>query len=470
MPLLGSRGAASITGFGGLAKLGYLLRNSLRFRASNSAYLSRTAGTSTNQSIATWSFWFKRGTLGTAQRLFEGWTGNSDSGNAEIEIESDNTLLIGGYSTNWLQTTQVFRDPAAWYHIVYAVDTTQATSSNRIKLYVNGSQVTSFTTEAYPSQNTTFGLNNNSSALQIGRRRNNISNDSFVDGYLAEVNFVDGQALTPSSFGKTDAATGQWIPKQYSGTYGTNGFYLNFNDASAATAAAIGKDSSGNGNNWTPSGISVTAGVTYDSMTDVPTISATASNWATLNPLDKGSSINLSNGNLQYDASGSIVQFSRSTIGVTTGKWYFEVTASTLGNGNVEWGIANQTASITNYIGSDGNGWGFAPQTSGSSYKYNGGNAITYGTATGTGTYAVAFDADAGKVWFSDKTGAWIESGNPAAGTNESFSGLTGTLFASLGQYSGSSQTTQGQINFGQRPFAYSAPSGFKSLNTFNLP
>jgi hypothetical protein len=467
MPLLGSRGAASTTGFGALANLGYFLRNSLRFRSSASAYLNRTFSTPTSSTKFTQSFWFKRGDMTSSQ-----WIGVTTTGNGAIfgcYLDSSGTLNAYIYYTGsvWqglLYTNQLFRDPAAWYHLIVAVDTTQATSSDRIKIYLNGSQITSFSSANYPNQNQSLILNSATSHII-----NQNQSANYFDGYLAEVYWIDGQQLTPSSFGKTDATTGQWVPKKFGGAYGTNGFYLPFTNTSSTSTLVA--DSSGNGNNWTPNNISLTAGVTYDSMTDVPTLTnATTANYATLNPIDKGSSINLSSGNLQYDASGTIVQFSRSTIGVTTGKWYFEVTAAAIDNGNAEWGIANQSASVTNYIGSDGNGWGFAPQTSGSSYKYSGGSAITYGTATGTGTYACAFDADAGKVWFSDKTGAWIDSGNPAAGTNESFSGLTGTLFAALGQYSGSSRTTQAQINFGQRPFAYTPPSGFKALNSFNLP
>ena len=345
----------------------YNLTKSLRFRSSASAYLNRTAGTSTNQSIATWSFWFKRGTLGTAQRLFEGWTGNSDTGNAEIEIESDNTLLIGGYSTNWLQTSQLFRDPSAWYHIVVAFDTTQATSSNRIKLYVNGSQVTAFSTAAYPSQNSTFGLNNNSSALQIGRRRVNIVSDSFLDGYLTEVNFIDGQALTPSSFGSTNALTGVWQPAKYTGTYGTNGFYLKFTDTTSTST--LGTDYSGNSNTWTVNNISLTAGTTYDSMTDVPTLtSATVANYCVINPLFTppsgwtASAITAGNLNAAYSTgtiSGSAASFCLTGL---TGKYYWEATLAaapiTIGltDPTFTYGIyaLNNTATSVATIRSDG--------------------------------------------------------------------------------------------------------------------
>jgi len=145
-------------------------------------------------------------------------------------------------------TTQVFRDVAAWYHIVFAVDTTQATSTNRVKIYVNGSQITSFTTSSYPTLNYDCNFNSNVS------HRLGIANDTSYpfNGYITETYLIDGQALTPSSFGETDTQTGVWKPKAYSGSYGTNGFYLNFSDNSNTTAATLGKDYSGNGNNWTP--------------------------------------------------------------------------------------------------------------------------------------------------------------------------------------------------------------------------
>ena len=145
----------------------------------------------------------------------------------------------------------LFRSPAAWYHIVVAVDTTQATAANRTKIYVNGNQQTM--TGSYVPQNTSLYVNG-TTIQAIGSRKNvSAGYGNYFDGYLAEVNFIDGQALTPSSFGKTDATTGQWVPKKFSGTYGTNGFYLNFSDIATTSGsnAGLGKDSSGNSNYWT---------------------------------------------------------------------------------------------------------------------------------------------------------------------------------------------------------------------------
>jgi hypothetical protein len=440
---------------------GYQISRSVRLRSSASAYFNRTAGTATNQSIATWSFWFKRGTLGTTQRLFEGWTANSDSGNAQFEITTSDVFAIGGYTTNWLITTQVFRDPSAWYHIVVAFDTTQATASNRIKLYVNGSQVTVFGTAAYPTQNTTFGLNNNSSALQIGRRRINSVSDSFYDGYFTEINMVDGQQLTPSSFGQTNTVTGVWQPIKYAGTYGTNGFYLNFSDNSNNTATTIGKDNSGNGNNWTPNNISVTAGTTYDSMLDVPTPYADGGNgrgnYCVLNPIDTaGTAGSITDGNLKLTG-GSVAWYgSRSGFGLTSGKWYWEVTIlatnTTLNGVNI--GLANSNSQTSGYGGS--NVWQYNNNSGGR--KNLNGTSSAYGTAFVTNdVVGVAFDADAGTLVF------YVN--NSSQGTAAS-SGLPNPAFPRIDCYGTDNVAT----NFGQRPFTYTPPSGYVALNTQNLP
>ena len=284
---------------------GYQISRSVRLRSSATAYLSRTPAGASNRSTWTWSGWVKRGVLDATQNtLFASTTGVTDATYFQMAFSTVNPdcLLINSYNITSLgmQTAAVFRDPAAWYHIVFALDTTQATASNRMKLYVNGVQQTSFLTYInYPALNSTFAINS-AAAHNIGAS----NATSPFDGYMTEINFVDGQALTPSSFGENNAVTGVWQPKKYAGTYGTNGFYLNFSDNSAATAATIGKDYSGNGNNWTPNNISVTAGVTYDSMIDVPTLYADGGNgrgnYCVLNPLNKGTAASSSNANLSY--------------------------------------------------------------------------------------------------------------------------------------------------------------------------
>jgi len=202
---------------------GYNLTNSLRFRSSVSSYLNRTPASAGNRKTWTWSAWIKLGKPSDYYALF-GSTNNcfigygQSTGGANLGIADSNT------STMNVQTTALFRDPSAWYHIVFALDTTQATASNRVKIYVNGVQQTSFVTATYPTQNADFNINNNT-AQYLGRTWDGFQ---YFDGYMTEVNFIDGQALTPSSFGNTNAITGVWQPAKYTGTYGTNGFYLKF--------------------------------------------------------------------------------------------------------------------------------------------------------------------------------------------------------------------------------------------------
>ena len=215
---------------------GYDINNSLRFRASATASLTRTFGTSTDVKKLTYSGWVKRGTLSSDAALFAQNVTSAGYNECRILFNTSNQLSIstqnGSGNVMTIITTQVFRDPSAWYHIVIAVDTTQATAANRVLVYVNGSQVTTFGTATYPSQNVDPFLNTSSIAHANGAAYHSgstsVPNIAFLDGYMAEVNFIDGQALTPSSFGETDTTTGSWKPKAYTGTYGTNGFYLPF--------------------------------------------------------------------------------------------------------------------------------------------------------------------------------------------------------------------------------------------------
>jgi len=440
----------------------YEIANSLRFRASNSAFLARTPATESNRKTWTWSGWVKRGGIVSDQALLQIGTASSDSTFFRFRFDSGNKIRIGGGLTNWRVTTSVFRDISAWYHAVLAIDTTQATANDRIRLYINGAQITAFDTTNNPSQNADLAINT-TAAHNIGR---DVSGADYLDGYMAEVNFIDGQALTPSSFGQTDSATGVWIAKKYSGTYGTNGYYLKFSDASAATAAAIGKDSSGNGNNWTPSGISVTSGGTFDQMTDTPT-----NNYAVMNPLEN-SQFTLSNGNLTYSRSGagSNIYGSFGNFYMSSGKWYWEVTATTASgtnNHNIGLARASITPGTTNnwtpstWFWFNGGEYGFDGVYASSGVPWQTNNDVTMH----------AYDADTGKYWLG-KNGTWNGSGNPAAGTNPVATITNSTTdpvrFAVGNTNNGG--TFQDDINFGQRAFSYTAPSGFKALNTANLP
>ena len=797
---------------------GYDLSNSLRFRSSASTRLSRTFASSSG-TTNTWSFWIKRGTLGVAQHIFS-WT-NLSTTSMQLVFDAGDTFTFANVASSAvnaaLTTTQVFRDPSAWYHIVFVLDTTQATAANRLKLYVNGVQVTAFGTATYPAQNTAMAIST-SAAWAIGARGG--ANDIFFDGYMDEYNFIDGQALTPSSFGETDPVTGSWAAKKYTGTYGTNGFYLpfinnntnenlltyseqfdnaawtkvnsgsgslpvvtanagaapngtttadkvvfatvggsdisqiaqitSFNPGStytgaiwvkafaagdvgkilgfrhvsggnytlvtltnawqqvtsaevayggsvtfelisrpsvgtssgtiscyvwgaqlnygssletyiATTASAltptgtmqnwftyseqfdnaawtklnatvtanniaapngattadkmtvtangdgyvyvtarpfdgditmsfymkagtsntaslylsgsnvstalftltgsgtatvtagsayttasiqalsngwyrcsirnlyatggggcgvvmlsalatdsvylwgaqyqysqnnsaipgpyalttastfssqygVGEDYSGNANTWTPIGISLTPGTTYDAMTDVPTnTSATVGNYCTLNPVFGSTNVTLSEANLkaQVGSTGGVYRTAAGTFGVSSGKWYWELAFGNPTVGNPIVGVGDMTVATSSWNSDTSTNANFWYVDGFTGNKINGAAGTSYGSSfTTSDTCMVALDMDNGKIWWG-KNGTWFASGNPASGTNAAFTNLANKLLTiALFGGCGSCGFTGNlyQLNFGQRPFFYTPPTGFKALNTYNIP
>jgi len=412
---------------------GYTIARSVRLRSSASAYLNRTFSTPTSSTIWTWSAWVKRGGLTGTYRLFGAST------TTYLTFNSSDQLNLTLNGTSAATTTAVYRDPSSWYHIVYQQNGSAQT------IYVNNVSVATGTTAA--------AIFNTAIAHQLGAA----NTTNYFDGYMTEVNFVDGQALTPSSFGATDAITGVWQPKKYSGTYGTNGFYLNF--SSNSTAAALGTDSSGNSNTWTTNNISVTAGATYDSMTDVPTLtSSTANNYCVLNPLitdytGGGISPGPRNGNLQlYRASASGWGMCGSTFGVSSGKWYWEATSEG-GNGGVVGIHKTQPTGYAAIVGyNEPNGYGYGESGS----KFNNNTGTSYGSAVVSGTVVgIALDMDAGTLTFYNN--------NTSQGT--AFTGLSGTFMPAFS----AAGPTSWNANFGQQGFTYTPPSGFVALNTYNL-
>ena len=224
----------------------YQVERSLRFNAADTAYLSWTPAQSGNTRTWTFSAWVKRSALGTMQHIFNSgvWTGSAPNLQNALTFTASDTIQYGLYNgtsnVQQLTTSQVFRDVGAHFHVLVAVDTTQAVASNRLKLYVNGVQVTAFSTATYPSQNDTCYINSNTYQHRIGRAYDGDGASGYFNGYLSEVNFIDGLALDPTSFGEFDLATGVWNPKAYAGEYGRNGFYLPFNDNS--TVANLGRN------------------------------------------------------------------------------------------------------------------------------------------------------------------------------------------------------------------------------------
>jgi len=382
---------------------GYQISRSLRFNIADTAYLQRSPATTTNRRTFTWSAWVKRSELTPYQNTFsanDNVFGLTFNGDAAFQVSFD----VGTYS---VITNQVFRDPSAWYHLVVAVDTTQATAANRVKVYVNGTQVTSFSGTTYPPQNFDTSVNQASSANRIGAGPTYAGN--WFGGYQTEVYLIDGQQLTASSFGATDAQTGVWGPIAYAGTYGTNGYYINFSDNSNNTATTLGKDYSGNGNNFTPNNLSVTAGAGNDSYVDVPTLygvdtgvgGTVRGNYATLNSLNAGNSTYLKNGNLDLvNASEGAWRSGVSTIAMSTGKWYAEitVTANALLIG-IDKASVNFSGTTT-FIGGSPTGWGVLY----TGQVYNNSGVVYNNTGYSNGDIiGMTFDADAGVLtWYKN--------------------------------------------------------------------
>jgi hypothetical protein len=425
----------------------YLLAKSLRFRSSASAYLNRTFGTPTNNIKWTWSAWVKRGKLGSAGVLFQGYS--SLSNRTALQFNSSDQLVFNG-SVATATTTAVFRDPAAWYHIVCVYDSANATAANRLLLYVNGTVQTVTGTQPTASQ---VEYINGAWLHYISTGYSGAF--EYLDEDLAEINFVDGQALAPTAFGASSIYN-QWLPIRYAGTYGTNGFYLPFtNTASTSTLVA---DSSGNANNWTPNNISLTAGSTYDSLTDVPTLtSTTVANYAVLNALAPVGGT-FSSANLQY-AGPTAWRIVPATMAMN-GSYYAEATllanagAHALGNTYAAFGVATISIDVIN-----------APGIANTLTVYDTGYVYNQTVqATDIGSSFVLGNVIG--IAFNSSTGAFTIYKNNVSVSTGTFS-ATGPFTFIYASYDGSGG--QMAMNFGQRPFTYAPPSGFLPLNTFNI-
>lgn len=452
----------TFTSSGYLTPIKYV-NNSLRFRSSASAYLSRTPASAGNRTKWTWSGWVKRGVIGGAnnQVLFGSYASANDYAVLQFRTTDDFDVQFGLSGTAYrITSSAVYRDPSAWYHVVVIVDTTQATAADRMKMYVNGVQVTAFSLTNYPAQNFVTTINS-TTPQNLGQQGNSAS---YFDGYLTEINWIDGQALTPNSFG-TFNSYGVWQPITYGGSYGTNGFYLPFTNTTSTTT--LGYDFSPNGNNWTTNNISLTAGSTYDSMTDVPTLtSATAANYCVGNPLDNSGT--LSSGNLTFVSGGSN-QSNRATFQLpSSGKFYAECTLGTTTSASVgeAFGYATASASLTGTPSSSGKYVIYADSVG---YIFSNGSTLTssLGTFASGTVLQIAYDGTTGNAWVG-KNNIWYNSsggttGDPSAGSNPTFTSLTSVFPFTQGV-----NGTQ-NLNFGQQSFTYTPPTGFVALNTYNL-
>jgi hypothetical protein len=441
-------------------------------------YFTRTPASTGNRRTWTWSGWIKRAKLGLDSAnvyakynsLFynQGAVGNNDD-TLGFSIGSDDKLGIGTGYYEWLTTTQVFRDTSAWYHLMLVLDTTQATANDRVKIYVNGVQITSFSINnlsTYCVQNFQAGINT-TAIHAIGSYANT---NGVVDGSMASISFVDGQALTPSSFGETDATTGIWKFKSYSGSYGTNGFFLKFENS-----ASLGTDSSGNGNNFTVNG------------TPTQTVDTPSNVFATGNPLNNYyAPATFSNGNLTVvTASGNPSwTFYTGNFGVSTGKWYWEIKLGTANSTQIGISALNST-STSDQLGESANQYAYQ---NGGSIRNSGAAIATYSTYTTNDIIGFALDATNNKLYFS-KNGTWQNSAVPSAGTGgisiSQTSTATGWWFPAFGDGNTTSDTYN--LNFGNGyfgttvitspnsdgaglgKFQYAVPSGYYSLCTKNI-
>jgi len=435
---------------------------SLRFNSADNTNLTRTPAVAGNRRIWTLSLWFKRTSPGSIDVLFDSFV-NGQTVFRTIFDDSTNKLQFQNFVSDSAQvnliTTQVFRDPAAWYHIVWAVDTTQATASNRVKLYINGVQVTAFDTTTYPSQNYDMWVNA-ATIHYIGSE----GTWGVCDGYMSEYYLIDGQQLLPTSFAKTDPTTGQWVPGRYTGTYGTNGFYLNFSDNSATTATTLGKDSSGNNNNWTPNNFSVAAGAGNDSLVDSPTNYGTDTglggevrgNYCVLNQLKKGYSSDVYNNGALETVGGYAYPNYFGTISVTSGKWYYEVVLTQTSSSVVWVGWTNVNYNRGIYVSIRG--------IYGDVNQYlSDGSQINY-----TGTTRVVNDIVGCAADLDNNTVNFYRNGVAQGSISYTF---TGSAWLPAGTGGGGfGAGDRATLNFGQRPFAYAAPAGYKVLCSTNLP
>ena len=447
---------------------GYTVANSCRFNNDDSPYMHKTPAGAGNRRTFTISVWFKTSTVAGGNSYILS-TGDYDGGEGFFQIKLSNAgrLTIddydqGGdsYNLRWVTpSTYLIRDPSAWYHLVVAVDSTDATESNRVKVYLNGTNISSgFTQTTTPSQNDDFHVNLDQ-IVQIGRSQNN---DAYFDGYLAEFCIIDGSQLAATSFGEFDEDSPTiWKPIDVSGlTFGTNGFYLDFE-----ASDNLGNDVNG-GTDFTTVNLAAT-----DQATDTPT-----NNFATMNPLVK-TTATFSEGNLKHTSGAG--DSTVATFGVSSGKWYFE--SKILGGSNeahLGYAFDGTGIFVDDVTGSTVRGSGYVSLYTYDGKIYNESSATaSFGTFSENDIIGFLVDVDAGDV-FLYQNGAALNSGNAVV------SGKTGKTWFPFGNFT-SGTTTGIEHNFGGCPafaissgnadangygnFEYAVPSGYYALCTKNL-
>ena len=440
-------------GASGAADSGYTVNRSLRFDDGSSTDLSRTPSSTGNQKVWTFSAWIKLAHTDAGPNYIYSAHSGGDYFALYFRYNQLYSYFSPGNNYGSISDRKL-RDLGAWFHLVHQVDALNTTQ----KIWINGTEL-SLNSSRNPG-NSNYPINKSGVTMKVG---NATWRDDNIDSYMAEIHYSDGNKYTPSDFVETDADTGQLIPKEVAINYGTNGFYLNFSDNSGTTATTLGKDSSGNGNNFTPNNFSVSAGAGNDSLEDTPT-----NNFCTLNPLSLiGTGGTISNGNLDFTGDSNY-STRAANFSLKTGKWYWEGTPTSVPSASAPqaFGIVRGTNIGSNsYIGYDPNGnvAGFG-YFSGGSIKGAAGVGSTSGNnlATGQTTYTqndvigLASDIANGTLAFY-KNGTLVYT----------ITGISSfDWFPAQTTYSTGGKNS---VNFGQRPFAHTPPTGHKALCSANL-
>ena len=453
-------------GASGAADSGYTIDRSLRFNKSEYHYLTRTPSSTGNQKVWTFSAWIKRTNLVNNNHYI--YSAHSGSDYFSLYFQNDNLYSYYSPGNNYgVISDREFRDVGAWFHLVHQVDAANTTQ----RVWINGEEL-SLNSGRNPG-NSNYPMNESGVAMVVGTASWWLDNNA-SDMYLAEVHYSDGNKYTPSDFVETDADTGQLIPKEVAITYGTNGFYLNFSDNSGTTATTLGKDSSGNGNNFTPTNLA-----TNDAVKDSPT-----NNFCTFNPLSNYDGLTLAEGNLKATSTSGWKQ-TRGIIGVSSGKWYFEVRCNSI-DVTESW-----IAGIHEVFGRDtDNYYWYNPSYTATGFGYAYGvqdnNQKRGNTASMDGSFSsdvtagkvvgIRMNLDDNEILISvdgvDKGKMYdIQSGITYAPAVNIYGSSSATLNCGQdstfhGQESSGGNTDSGGIG----DFAYAVPSGYKALCSANLP
>ena len=449
---------------------GYDIEYSVKNEQDNGErFQSTNLGTPSSTKIFTFSMWVKRTEI--INRHFLSYQANTGI-TVSLAFANDSStqalyyFIYNSATDAYGKTTALFRDTSAWYHIVWRVDTTQATAADRIRIYVNGVQQDlesgNGSASIYPSQNYDVPLQTTHYLLGF-------DGSSGFCGYCSQYYYIDGQSLAPTDFGEFDSATGIWKPIEYTGTFGNAGYYLDFADASA-----LGKDVGNSKGNFSHYG-----GSSADQATDTPT-----NNFATFNPLIPSADMSFSNGATDVTSTAAGWDTAFGSIGVSTGKWYFEylITAT---DGSQMGGVADEadiyTLSSGKYVGESANSVGYYGNDG--IVRINGSTVATYNTYQQIPTMSIALDLDNGKVYFR-RYDTWQGSSDPVNGTNGITlpTGGTGTWFFAQSSYFASSLCMTNHGGFttnwniagytdgnGYGNFAFEPPSGYYALCSKNL-